>query len=68
MLRYMFKHRITVAYIPEALVRMRTGGKANITLRHRLVAHKSAKKAWTHNGLKPKPWTLPLKPLSKITQ
>lgn len=68
MLRYMFKHRITVAYIPEVLVRMRTGGKANVTLRHRLAAHKSARKAWTNNGLKPKLWTLPLKPLSKITQ
>ena len=68
MLRYLFKYEIMAVYIPEVLVKMRTGGKSNVSLKHRLIAHGCDKMAWKLNGLKPRPWTLALKPLSKIGQ
>lgn len=68
MLRFMFKHRIRVAYIPSVLVHMGLGGLSNASLRNRLKAHLMDRKAWQVNGLVPKPWTLLLKPLRKLTQ
>ena len=68
MLRFLVNYRITAAYIPETLVKMRVGGMSNATLRNRLKAHKNDRLAWKANSLKPYPWTLILKPLSKISQ
>lgn len=68
MLRFLLKHRIQVAYIPEVLVHMRVGGASNATLKARLAANRMDRKAWLVNGLKPWPWTLACKPLRKIPQ
>jgi glycosyltransferase involved in cell wall biosynthesis len=68
MLRFLLKHRVRAAYIPEVLVRMRSGGVSNRSLGHRLRAHRMDRLAWEVNGLKPRPWTLPFKPLRKIGQ
>jgi glycosyltransferase involved in cell wall biosynthesis len=68
MLRFLFKHKITTAYIPEVLVKMRAGGISNATLKNRLEANRMDRVAWKINGLKPFPWTLYLKPLRKIWQ
>lgn len=68
MLRYLLKYQVKARYIPEVLVKMRIGGKSNLSLKQRLTANRFDKKAWEVNGLKPKPWTLILKPLSKIGQ
>jgi glycosyltransferase involved in cell wall biosynthesis len=68
MLRFLVKHQINVAYIPEVLVKMRTGGVSNVSLQNRLKANRMDRKAWTINALKPYPWTLWLKPLRKIGQ
>lgn len=68
MLRFLFKHRISTAYIPEVLVNMRAGGVSNASLKNRILANKMDRLAWKVNGLKPMPWTLLLKPLSKIYQ
>jgi glycosyltransferase len=68
MLRFLLKHRITSKYIPEVLVKMRVGGLSNATISARLKAHRMDRRAWSVNGLKPHPWTLLLKPLSKIGQ
>lgn len=68
MLRYLLKYQVKAQYIPEILVKMRIGGTSNVSLKHRLIAHRFDKKAWDINGLKPRPWTLALKPLSKIGQ
>jgi glycosyltransferase len=68
MLRFLVKHKITMAYIPEVLVKMRAGGVSNVSLRNRLKANRMDRKAWEVNGLEPFPWTTCLKPLRKIGQ
>jgi glycosyltransferase involved in cell wall biosynthesis len=68
MLRFLMRHRITTAYIPEVLVKMRTGGTSNASLKNRLTANRMDRMAWTLNGLKPYPWTTYLKPLRKMGQ
>jgi glycosyltransferase len=68
MLRFLVKHKITATYIPEILVKMRTGGISNISSKNRIGANMCDRVAWKINGLKPYPWTLYFKPLSKILQ
>jgi len=68
MLRLLVKHRITTAYIPEIMVRMRSGGMSNATLKNRLLANRNDRLAWKVNGLRPYPWTLYFKPLRKLRQ
>lgn len=68
MLRFLLKNSITCTYIPEVLVKMRTGGQSNASLRNRIRAHRMDRHAWQVNGLRPYPWTLLCKPLSKIVQ
>jgi glycosyltransferase len=68
MLRFLVRYKISTSYIPEVLVKMRIGGQSNATLRRRFVANRMDRNAWAVNGLKPYPWTLLMKPLSKIGQ
>jgi len=68
MLRFLLKHHVKVAYVPEVLVHMRTGGVSNMSLRNRLKANQMDRMAWKVNGLNPYPWTLWAKPLRKLKQ
>lgn len=68
MLRFLVKYGIQAAYIPEVLVKMRTGGVSNASVKNRLAANIMDRKAWEVNGLKPYPWTLWMKPVRKIGQ
>lgn len=68
MLRFIHKYKINISYLPEFIVKMRVGGKSNVTLNNRLRANKEDRKAWIVNGLIPKFYTLYLKPLRKIIQ
>jgi len=68
MLRFIHKFKISVAYIPEILVKMRTGGKSNASLKNRLRANREDRLAWEYNKLTPKLYTLLLKPLRKLEQ
>ncbi len=68
MLRFLLRHKIKTHYIPEVLIKMRTGGISNISIKNRLVANDMDRYAWRVNGLRPYPWTLILKPLRKINQ
>ena len=68
MLRMIHKHKISVAYLPETITKMRVGGQSNVTLKNRIKANKEDRKAWVINGLKPGPLTLTMKPVRKITQ
>jgi glycosyltransferase involved in cell wall biosynthesis len=68
MLRFLVKHRVKAVYVPEVLVKMRTGGVSNATLKNRLLANQMDRFAWVINGLQPYPWTTLLKPLRKISQ
>jgi len=68
MLRFLVKHKVPAAYIPEVLVKMRTGGISNASVKNRLAANRMDRKAWSVNGLQPYPWTLWMKPLRKVSQ
>ena len=68
MLRAMFKHGISVVYLPKLLMTMRTGGTSTASWKHRWVANREDRKAWRENGLKPYFFTVTLKPLRKIFQ
>ena len=68
MLRMLFKHALTAAYLPEVLVRMRVGGISNASFKNRWRANREDRLAWRMNKLRPLPWTLALKPLRKIAQ
>jgi glycosyltransferase involved in cell wall biosynthesis len=68
MLRFLHKFKISVAYIPEILVKMRAGGKSNASLKNRLRANREDRLAWEYNKLTPRLYTLLLKPLRKIEQ
>lgn len=68
MLRLIHKHECSICYLPRVTVKMRVGGVSNVSLINRLKANREDKRAWEMNGLKPKPYTLIFKPLSKVFQ
>lgn len=68
MLRVLYKNKISTHYIQEVLVRMRTGGNSNASLKNRLLANKEDREAWRINGLQPRFYTTLLKPIRKIGQ
>jgi glycosyltransferase involved in cell wall biosynthesis len=68
MLRFIHKHKIRLSYISRFLVRMRVGGKSNVTIKNRIKANLEDRKAWRMNNLKARFYTLWLKPLRKIFQ
>lgn len=68
MLRFIHKHKISLAYLPEYIVNMRTGGQSNASVKNRVKANQEDRRAWELNELKPYFFTLTLKPLRKIIQ
>jgi hypothetical protein len=68
MLRFVHREKIRLAYLPKVLVKMRAGGVSNSNLKNRIKANRNDRKAWEINNLRPKFYTLLLKPLRKIIQ
>lgn len=68
MLRFIHVNKINIDYLPEVIIRMREGGVSNHSIKNRLNANKEDRKAWELNNIKPGPFTLILKPLSKLLQ
>jgi glycosyltransferase len=68
MLRMLVKNKISTVYLPEVIVKMRTGGVSNVSLKNRMKANREDKRAWEINGLEPGWFTFIRKPLSKISQ
>jgi len=68
MLRACVVHKAALSHVPAFLVRMRVGGQSNVTTQARLKANSSDRKAWEINDLRPKPWTLLMKPIRKLPQ
>ncbi len=68
MLRMIHKAGVSLSYLPKTITRMRVGGQSNISLRNRLAANKEDRLAWAINGLRPGPFTMIRKPLSKLSQ
>lgn len=67
-IRFLLKHNVSTAYIPEVTVHMRAGGASNVSLKSRLKTMRMASLSWKANDLKPLPWTLTFRLLSKIVQ
>jgi glycosyltransferase involved in cell wall biosynthesis len=68
MLRFLLRHGCKALYIPDILVVMRLGGVSNVSILNRLKSDRTCRMAWTVNRLKPKRWTLLLRPISKAWQ
>jgi len=68
MLRFIHKHNIALSYLPVYTVKMRTGGQSNSSLGNRINANLEDRRAWQVNGLKPRFYTLYLKPFRKVLQ
>ncbi len=68
MLRFIHKHKIKINYLHEFTIKMRVGGQSNASVQNRVNANLEDRKAWKINGLKPRSYTLYLKPLRKILQ
>lgn len=68
MLRFIHKHHLKLTYLPEFIIKMRVGGKSNVSLKNRIKANQEDRRAWKVNGLKPHVYTLYAKPLRKIVQ
>jgi glycosyltransferase involved in cell wall biosynthesis len=67
MLRLIEKHRIKIGYLPEVIVKMRTGGRANV-LRGIIQGNKEILKSFRINGIRLSPWFFICKPITKISQ
>jgi glycosyltransferase involved in cell wall biosynthesis len=68
MLRFILKHHIHICYLPKYFIKMRVGGASNRSVGNRLKANIEDRKAWKINQMKPRLFTLLLKPFSKIFQ
>lgn len=68
MLRLLYKYKIKVSYLPKFIVKMRTGGQSNASIKNRVKANNEDRIAWKLNNIKPYFFTLTLKPLRKIVQ
>jgi len=67
MLRFVEKHQINVGYLPKVIVKMRTGGKANV-LRGIIRGNWEIIRSFRLNNLRLSPWFFILKPIAKISQ
>ena len=68
MLRVLLKNHFKARYIPEVLVKMRTGGISNAKLTHRIRANREDREAWRINNVTPYFFTISFKPLRKVLQ
>ena len=68
MLRVLLKNNFNVTYLPEVLVKMRTGGMSNATVLNRIRANREDREAWRINNIRPYFFTIPFKPLRKVLQ
>lgn len=68
MLRFMEVHKISSHYIPEVLIKMRTGGKSNRNLKNIIIKSSEDYRAWKVNKLNGGIHTVLLKNISKLHQ
>ena len=68
MLRFLKKYGVRSCYVPDVLVKMRTGGKSNKNLWQIIKANIECYRAWKRNGLRISPLMMLKKPASKLVQ
>ena len=67
MLRLIEKHQIKIGYLPEVIVKMSTGGRANVW-RGVIQGNREIIRSFRLNGLPLSPWFFVCKPVTKISQ
>jgi glycosyltransferase involved in cell wall biosynthesis len=67
MLRLVEKYRIKIGYLEKVIVKMSTGGRANV-FRGMIQGNKEIIKSFRLNGLRLSPWFFVCKPITKISQ
>lgn len=68
MLRFLYKNNLNVKYVPEVIVRMRTGGVSNSSFRNILFSNYEVAKSWRVNSMSIPFLIMLKKPLSKLKQ
>ena len=68
MMRFLHKHNVKSHYLPDEMVKMRTGGMSNSSLSARIKANRADIRAMKLNGIKYPYLAAVLKPLRKIPQ
>jgi lipopolysaccharide/colanic/teichoic acid biosynthesis glycosyltransferase len=68
MLRFLYKHNVPSCYLPDVLVKMRTGGLSNRNFKNMVLKTREDYNAWKVNGLRLRFSTIILKNLLKIPQ
>ena len=68
MIRFLHQHKLKAAYLPEVIVKMRTGGVSNSSLKNRIKAGKADLAAMRANGIAVPELAIVLKPLRKVGQ
>jgi len=68
MLRMLYRHGVTTAYLPEVLVKMRCGGTSRAGVVNTSKMLMENYRSWTSNDLPVSPFTILMKPLSKLGQ
>lgn len=68
MLRFLEVNKLTTAYLPEILVKMRMGGASNNSIGNLIRNYRENRLAWKLNGIKPSFYTLFWKRFQKISQ
>ncbi len=67
-IRLLLKFKLKVSNLKKVVVYMRAGGASNKNIGRRLAVNKEDYQAWDSIGIRPKWYTLYLKPLRKIIQ
>lgn len=68
MLRALYRHQARPVYVPDTLVKMRTGGQSNASLKNRVRAHLEDRRAWEMNHYSSDLLRMLFKPLRKVSQ
>ena len=68
MLRMLYKNEVKATYLNDFIISMRVGGVSNSSVKNRVNANKEDRKAWEMNKIKPKFYTILMKPIRKIGQ
>jgi len=68
LVRFLYINKISASYLPRVTVHMRPGGVSNRSFRNWVRAHLEDYKAWSFNGVRPRWYTVVLKPMRKILQ
>jgi glycosyltransferase len=68
MLRFLLRYKATCYYLKQTIIHMRAGGASNVSIWTRINANRQDRKAWALNNLRPRFYTLWLKPIRKIMQ